>query len=234
MRRRCWSRGRHGGCRVFIGIRYTVPTQHVLLNEVVPPAATANLHNVDRELTQRHCQRGQLRLRTRLSGRRLEFVAVDVVDMGEILPPADRAPILGLVAVETCCALQVRRGIAHLVRTNPVGVHLTQQSPPLERVVDRLPLRSHGQEGTRSISVRRLRSPSVIEVSRPVDCARVSRRSTVAMYRGDTSAHQRQLNSRVCADEHEKRRRTREARGGVPHAGACHSRPPARIPDARV
>jgi len=186
-------------------------------------------------------------LGTRLSGRGLALVAVYVVDVGEILPPADRAPILSLVAVETSCALQVRRGITHLVRTHPVGVHLTQQSPPLERVVDRLPLRSHGQEGTRSMPVRRLRSPSVIEVSRAVDCAGVSLRSTVAMYRRDTSAQQQQLNNALYADQEfdpgDRSPATWNDRsigpaptawGGVPHAGACHSRPPARIPNARI
>jgi hypothetical protein len=43
---------------------------------------------------------------------------------------------------------EVRRGVADLQRGEPSGVDVTQQSTPLEGVVDELPLGSHPGKGT--------------------------------------------------------------------------------------
>ena len=88
---------------------------------MVPVAAAAHLHHEDLELTQRHRQHRQLRQRAGLAGGLLEFVAVNVVDVGEVLPAADRAPLVGGLAVEPGGVLQVRRGVADLVRADPAG-----------------------------------------------------------------------------------------------------------------
>ena len=90
-----------------------------------------------------------------LPGRLLQFVTVDVVDVGQVLPPTDRAALLGGLAVEAGGREQVRRRVAHLVGADPAGVDVAQQRPLPQRVVDHLPRRTHAVEGTRSSWARR-------------------------------------------------------------------------------
>src|SRR5262249_48529653 len=149
--------------------RDAVRAQQVLLDEVVPAAAAAHLDDIHPKLTERHRQRGQLRQPAGLPGGLLELVAVDVVDMDEVLATADGTTVPGRLAVELRRAFQVRRGIAHLIGAHPSGVDLTQQGTSPKRVVDDLPLRAHVDEGTRSRASRRPWSLMVIGTRRGAD-----------------------------------------------------------------
>src|SRR5262245_66274212 len=93
--------GCRDGCSMLLRTGQTGTSEHILLDEMIPPASTTYLHDVYLKLTQGHRKHRQLRPGACLTCRTLQFVAVDVVDVDQVLPSADGAAILGLVTVET-------------------------------------------------------------------------------------------------------------------------------------
>ncbi len=120
------------------------PPDQILLDEVVPVAATADLHDIDRHLANAGREPDQLRPGSGLPLRLLEFLAIDVVDEEKVFPPADGASLVGSLTVKPRGREQIRRGVADLIGPNAAGIDLAQQRPPLKRVVDDLALRTHG------------------------------------------------------------------------------------------
>src|SRR5262245_8018548 len=96
-------------------MRLVRPAEHELLDQVVPAAAAADLHDVHLKLAPSRFQRRQLRTRTGLPSRSLQFVSVYVIDVREILAATDGATLLRRIAVKSGSAHQVRRSIANLI-----------------------------------------------------------------------------------------------------------------------
>src|SRR5258705_1415332 len=108
-RTRSAARGRAGAAvradsSGFVGNHTRVvgrPTEKELLHQVVPAAAATHLDHVYLDLPDGLREHREFDSGPGLPGRLLQFVAVDVIDMRDVLAATHRAPVLGRVAVET-------------------------------------------------------------------------------------------------------------------------------------
>jgi hypothetical protein len=116
---------------------------------MVPPAAAADLHDMDGEVVVERCEAFELvppACRTRRVPQR---VAEDPRHERDALLAADRAGLLGGLAVKPRSLQQVRSGIADVRDRDPTGVDVREQRTALQRVVDHLSLGAHPRHSTR-------------------------------------------------------------------------------------
>ena len=125
---------------------------------MVPRALLADLDDVDTELAVLVGHRLELTrgLDPTLVG--TELVAVDVAQLGQRGPAADRALSLGGLAVELGRPQQIGVGVAHVGSRGTAPPQGVKGRPTLHRVVDDRPLGPHpvnGRTGSPAAALRR-------------------------------------------------------------------------------
>ena len=115
--------------------RWFAGAKHVRRGEMVPGATLADLDHIHPEFAIFGSHLRQFRTPLDPSRVLTEFVSVHICDVCDVRPTADRAAVLGRLAVVLGRPQQVRVRIAHVGERGPPGLEGREGGAPGERVI---------------------------------------------------------------------------------------------------
>src|SRR5581483_850175 len=140
--------------------------ENVRGSEVVPPATLADLDHIDPEFAVFGCHFRKFPTLLDPSFVLAELIPVDVRHVGELGLPADRAGILGRLAVELGRPQKVGMSIADVGDGRAPGAHGRERGPAGQPVIDDGSPRRHVGQSTSEPAVSRARIASSLPPKR--------------------------------------------------------------------